>query len=1325
MTVDAVANAVSSGYIGQGASGYLLLDLTLTNNNVVAGDTIQSITLNNAGTIPDAQISSVKLYYDSNNSGSFESGIDAQVGTQSFSAGSLTFSNINVSIPAAGTEELYATVYLAATVTNGATVDISVPANGIGFESSPETPDNILNSGGSYIVDSQAPGNVPDLATSSHNNAIGAWNDPQSRDNTVTVSWSPAADADSGVDGYSVLWDNSPTTLPDTVKDIEQTQNSITSPALSDGNAHYFHIRSVDNVGNWSAAATHLGPFYIDTQAPSPASIYQITEYAGDDYLSAGGNTVYYSGLAYSAFRVYVAAADTGSGLKEAQFPTTTSAGGTDTTESGGNYQYMHTYEVSSPAANYNNVNVVVYDNAGNSVNVPFNVVLDNTAPTLVTTLASSTHTQGSPSINNDITFTWSDVTDTQAGVSGYSIIVDTNPTTIPPKYNDVSQGTGLYTAANLAPGTYYGHIRAVDNVGNWSNAVTHAGPYIIGRGVIQASITSAHDVISTDQQFTVNMRVDNSGSSQINDVDPSALTVTATGSATATTSSDPAAQSIDVSGSKQYQWLYTAGPNPGTLSFKGSAQGTDAQGTITSNIALSKDVMVEKKADLSVSVSASPSTVSSNETITVTVTVNNTGEADALNVAPSLAPSGSASPELDSGPTPATTTIKGGRSMQFTFKAHGAGPGVANFTAGIAQGADGNSNAVLTAATDQDSVTVQVPPSHALTSSISASPAAVEPSDPITVTMDVQNTGGSLLNNVVPSTLVIGGSSSDAIYASGPTPASAATLAPGEAQQFSWTYTAGSTLGLVNFIGNAVSTQAASSSSSSNDITIQTESAALTSSISATPTSLLTNATITVTMTVTNTAASGAATAVNVTPSVLTLGGTIAEANLLSGPAPSNADIAPQAQQNFVWTYKAGQNAGTVNFTGNASGVDSNSQADVSSTANTSGNVILTTLSPDWTYPTGTDVLGPIRSIPIAYWGMENKIYVGSDDNNLYILNGDTHALESSFTSSGVIRGLPYPSTDLDGADLKDIVYFGTLGKTVYAVWADNSLRWEKVMGEPLSTTVLYDYVSGVYFGTTANNVYCLDASDGTDAWGAPAAVGGPVESSPALIFVPTLDYDEIYFGASDGKVYGFKAVDGTGERVFDTGFGAEGAIKTAPTIALQDPANTDSRRLMLFGTANGKFYAVNTANLSASSADTGWTTNPVSVGGAVYSSPWFDAGTRCVFFGCRDGKLYAVSTVDGSMKANFPVNVGSPIDSWPLVENGIVYFGADNGKFYAVDIATGQIVPGWPYDTGAPIKGGAALHLIYNTQTWDVEETYVLVGSDSGKIYSFKAVK
>jgi len=130
-------------------------------------------------------------------------------------------------------------------------------------------------------VDPVKPGEVTNIQSSSHYNAIGQWNDPQSRDNTVTVTWTAASDGfpefGSGVDGYSITWDEQANTLPDKTKDIEEGVTSVTSPVLADGNDWYFHIRSVDNVGNWDQTAAHIGPFYIDTTLPIAAFTHSVS----------------------------------------------------------------------------------------------------------------------------------------------------------------------------------------------------------------------------------------------------------------------------------------------------------------------------------------------------------------------------------------------------------------------------------------------------------------------------------------------------------------------------------------------------------------------------------------------------------------------------------------------------------------------------------------------------------------------------------------------------------------------------------------------------------------------------------------------------------------------------------------------------------------------------------------------------------------------------------------------------------------------------------------------------------------------------------------
>lgn len=110
------------------------------------------------------------------------------------------------------------------------------------------------DSDGTFGIDSSAP-NDPTVRSPSHRVGV------TSTDNTVDVVWSGAADSLSGVDGFSYSWSTSATSVPDTVKDAEETAARTTSPALGSGR-HYFHLRTSDNVGNWTATV-HLGPFVI------------------------------------------------------------------------------------------------------------------------------------------------------------------------------------------------------------------------------------------------------------------------------------------------------------------------------------------------------------------------------------------------------------------------------------------------------------------------------------------------------------------------------------------------------------------------------------------------------------------------------------------------------------------------------------------------------------------------------------------------------------------------------------------------------------------------------------------------------------------------------------------------------------------------------------------------------------------------------------------------------------------------------------------------------------------------------------------------------
>ena len=116
---------------------------------------------------------------------------------------------------------------------------------------------------GNVLFEQIPPTNPTSLSSPSH--TVGVW----SGLNQVQVIWSGAQDEGSGLAGYSIEWDMAPGTLPDMVPDLAAEVEQTTSPALADGQEHYFHLRTGDWAGNWTDTALHLGPFWIDTTPPT------------------------------------------------------------------------------------------------------------------------------------------------------------------------------------------------------------------------------------------------------------------------------------------------------------------------------------------------------------------------------------------------------------------------------------------------------------------------------------------------------------------------------------------------------------------------------------------------------------------------------------------------------------------------------------------------------------------------------------------------------------------------------------------------------------------------------------------------------------------------------------------------------------------------------------------------------------------------------------------------------------------------------------------------------------------------------------------------
>lgn len=101
-------------------------------------------------------------------------------------------------------------------------------------------------------------------------------------DITIDVRWlakgySQRFDERAGnfIDGYSWQWSTSSTTIPDNIKDAEETTSSTTSPALTTG-TWWFHFKVRSTEGQWTrdAEVVHLGGFCI--QAPPPTTPLRI-----------------------------------------------------------------------------------------------------------------------------------------------------------------------------------------------------------------------------------------------------------------------------------------------------------------------------------------------------------------------------------------------------------------------------------------------------------------------------------------------------------------------------------------------------------------------------------------------------------------------------------------------------------------------------------------------------------------------------------------------------------------------------------------------------------------------------------------------------------------------------------------------------------------------------------------------------------------------------------------------------------------------------------------------------------------------------------------
>lgn len=347
-------------------------------------------------------------------------------------------------------------------------------------------------------ADTTPPSNPTSVISSSH--TVGVW----SSDRTIDISWSGASDGSgSGVYGYSYLWDTSASTISDTT--VETTSISATSPSLSDGNSHYFHIKTRDNAGNWNAGAVHTGPFYIDGTPPTDGTL---STTIGDGYviLSWSGFSDSSSGLA--PIVTYRAVSLTSG------YPNNQCTNG-DIVYQGNGTAWTHTSLTNGTTYYYR---ACAYDNAGNISTGATTSAIPQSAPNNLPNTPSNL-SPANGAINQSLTptlqasaFSDPDSGDTHAASqwvirrsSDSMIVFDSSEDTV----NKTSRAVPSGYLANST--TYNWQVHYKDNRGAWSNYSTATSFATQAAPVTTRTLTVASSNPSSGVSITVTPN-DNNG---------------------------------------------------------------------------------------------------------------------------------------------------------------------------------------------------------------------------------------------------------------------------------------------------------------------------------------------------------------------------------------------------------------------------------------------------------------------------------------------------------------------------------------------------------------------------------------------------------------------------------------------------------------------------------------------------------------------------------------------------------------------------------------------------------------------------------------------
>jgi parallel beta-helix repeat protein len=298
----------------------------------------------------------------------------------------------------------------------------------------------------------------------------------------------------------------------------------------------------------------------------------------------------------------------------------------------------------------------------------------------------------------------------------------------------------------------------------------------------------------------------------------------------------------------------------------------------------------------------------------------------------------------------------------------------------------------------------------------------------------------------------------------------------------------------------------------------------------------------------------------------------------------------------------------------------------------------------------------------------VDGRVYVGSDDHNVYCLNAYTGERVWSYTTGNWVLSSP---AVVDGR-----VYIGSRDYRVYCLDASTGAQiWNYTTGNVVYSSSPAVADGKVYIGSYDHKVYCLDAYTGVQVWN--YTTGDVVDSSPAVV------NGRVYVGSVDSKIYCLDAY--TGALIW--------SHATGGYISYSSPAVVNGR--VYIGSADGKVYC-----FYASTGEHAWN---YTTGDLVFSSPAVADGK--VYIGSYDHKVYCLDAYTGASIWNY--TTGNYVFSSPAVADGKVYVGSYDSKVYCLDAYTGERV--WSYTTGWYVASSPA-----------VSDGVVFIGSLDRAVYA-----